>query len=104
LKDLKIGGLCSSVIACAGSTLQSSEGATKNAAVVRAWLEFVTALCSALFSLPLLIICTTSQQNLSRFIYERGKMEEKQKIFQNAIDIVIHFEIWIDFEAKSHSI
>jgi hypothetical protein len=35
LKDLKIGGLCSSVIACAGSTLQSSEGAKQKAAVVR---------------------------------------------------------------------
>jgi hypothetical protein len=35
LKDLKIGGLCSSVTACAGSTLQSSEGAKQKAAVVR---------------------------------------------------------------------
>jgi hypothetical protein len=35
LKDLKIGGFCSSVIAYAGSMLQSSEGATKNAALVR---------------------------------------------------------------------
>ncbi|RHN80055.1 hypothetical protein MtrunA17_Chr1g0184091 [Medicago truncatula] len=36
---------------------QSSDGAMKKAALVREYVELVTARCSALFSLPLLIIC-----------------------------------------------
>jgi len=46
--------------ACAGSMMLSNDGYTKYTTLVRAMLEFVTALCSTPTSLPLLIICNES--------------------------------------------
>lgn len=54
--DLYIGGLFSSTNSSAGSIILEKDGQMKYATDVRAHFEFVTTLCSAPTSLPLVII------------------------------------------------